>query len=87
MICCVRPERRQRRARCWRDSLAHSSTSRGSKISASSRAAVVVMVAMVRLSGDGDGGQLVGGVRDGGERHHSHKRQSNEKGSHDQQPY
>jgi hypothetical protein len=43
---------------------------------------VVVMVAMVRLAGGGDGGQLRGNVVDGGEGHHGDQRQADEKGSH-----
>ena len=46
--CCVQPARRQRLARCCRDSEAQQITSSGSRISASSSAASVVRVAMVR---------------------------------------
>jgi hypothetical protein len=38
MACCVIPERRQRLARCWRDSLAQSRISSGRRSSASSSA-------------------------------------------------
>lgn len=44
MDCWVRPERRQRRARCWRDSLAQASTMNGSSSRASAHAAKQVMV-------------------------------------------
>ena len=47
IACCVMPLWRQRFARCCRDSLAHASTMRGRRMSASKTAAHVVMVAMV----------------------------------------
>jgi hypothetical protein len=43
MACWVRPSRRHRRARCWRDSVAQKRTTRGSRTRARAQAAMQVM--------------------------------------------
>lgn len=49
MACWVRPERLQRRARCWRDSLAQASMMNGSSSRTSAHAAMQMMVMIEML--------------------------------------